>query len=225
MSKPISIFRRNSGVVIVAAALALAACGKNQAQQGAPEPVVSVLTVQPATVTVGTELSGRLKPIREAQVRARAAGIVQKRLFEEGSYVRAGQPLFQIDNAPYVAQLQTARASLATAQANLAKANADLARYRPLVEADAISKQEYDAAVAAQRLAQAQVQSAQAAVKTAQISVGYAHVTAPISGRIGKALVTEGALVGQSEVTQLALIQQTDTLYCPCLNNTRYMVI
>ena len=100
MSKPISIFRRNSGVVIVAAALALAACGKNQAQQGAPEPVVSVLTVQPATVTVGTELSGRLKPIREAQVRARAAGIVQKRLFEEGSYVRAGQPLFQRPASP-----------------------------------------------------------------------------------------------------------------------------
>ncbi|MCP2039665.1 membrane fusion protein (multidrug efflux system) [Neisseria sp. HSC-16F19] len=214
MNKPISSFRRRSAAVMVAAALALAACGgQDQAQQAPPEPVVSVLTVQPATVTVGTELSGRLKPIREAQVRARAAGIVQKRLFEEGSYVRAGQALFQIDNAPYVAQLQTARASVATAQAQLAKANADLARYRPLVEADAISKQEYDAAVAAQRLAQAQLQSAQAAVKTAQISVGYAHVTAPISGRIGKALVTEGALVGQGDATQLALIQQTDTLY------------
>lgn len=213
MNKRIPAFRRRSGVVILAAALALAACGKGQEQHAPPEPVVSVLTVQPSTVTVSTELSGRLKPIREAQVRARAAGIVQKRLFEEGSDVRAGQALFQIDNAPYVAQLQTARAALATARATLAKANADLARYRPLVEADAISKQEYDAAVAAQRLAQAQVQSAQAAVKTAQISVGYAHVTAPISGRIGKALVTEGALVGQGEATQLALIQQTDTLY------------
>lgn len=206
-------FRRHSGMVILVAALALTACGKGEKQQAPPEPVVSVLTVRPSTVTVSTTLSGRLKPIREAQVRARAAGIVQKRLFEEGSQVRAGQALFQIDNAPYVAQLQTARASLATAQATLAKANADLARYRPLVEADAISKQEYDAAVAAQRLAQAQVQSAQAAVKTAQISVGYAQVTAPISGRIGKALVTEGALVGQGEATQLALIQQSDTLY------------
>ena len=203
------------GALVLASSLALAACGKNdnQAAQQAPAPTVGVVVAEPTTVTVNTSLTGRLQPIREAQVRARAAGIVQKRLFEEGGYVRAGQPLFQIDNAPYVAALETARAALATAQATQAKADADVARYRPLVEVNAISKQEFDAAIAQQRLARAQVQSANAAVKTAQINVGYAYVTAPISGHIGKALVTEGALVGQGDVTQLALIQQTDTLY------------
>ncbi|WP_066567913.1 efflux RND transporter periplasmic adaptor subunit [Snodgrassella sp. CFCC 13594] len=201
--------------MVLASALALAAChGKDDtAGQQMPPPVVSVVTAQPTTVTVSTQLTGRLQPIREAQVRARAAGILQKRLFAEGGYVKAGQPLFQIDNAPYVAQLDTAKASLATAEANLAKADADVMRYRPLVAANAISKQEFDAAIAQQRLARAQVQSARASIKTAQINVGYAYVTAPISGRIGKALVTEGALVGQGDVTQLALIQQTDTLY------------
>ena len=205
------------GALVLASSLALAACGQknghNGAEQQAPAPMVGVVVAEPTTVTVNTSLTGRLQPIREAQVRARAAGIVQKRLFEEGGYVRAGQPLFQIDNAPYAAALETARAALATAQATQAKADADVARYRPLVEANAISKQEFDAAIAQQRLARAQVQSANAAVKTAQINVGYAYVTAPISGHIGKALVTEGALVGQGDVTQLALIQQTDTLY------------
>ena len=199
--------------IVLASALALAACGKGDKASAPPAPMVSVLTVHPETVTVDTELTGRLKPIRESQVRARVAGILLKRLFTEGTYVKEGQPLFQIDNAPYVASLQSARASLATAQANAAKADADIVRYRPLVAANAISKQEFDQAIAQQRLAHAQIDSAQAAIKSAQINVGYAYVRAPISGRIGKALVTEGALVGQNDVTQLALIQQTHTLY------------
>ncbi|OOX78969.1 efflux RND transporter periplasmic adaptor subunit [Snodgrassella alvi] len=199
--------------IVLASALALAACGKGDKAPAPPAPMVSVLTVHPETVTVDTELTGRLKPIRESQVRARVAGILLKRLFTEGTYVKEGQPLFQIDNAPYVASLQSARASLATAQANAAKADADIVRYRPLVAANAISKQEFDQAIAQQRLAHAQIDSAQAAIKSAQINVGYAYVRAPISGRIGKALVTEGALVGQNDVTQLALIQQTHTLY------------
>ena len=196
----------------MAAAVVLTACGQEAAKE-APAPVVGVMTAEPTTVTLNTELSGRLQPIREALVVARATGVVQKRLFTEGSYVQEGQALFQVDNAPYVADLETARASLATAQANLAKANADVARYAPLVQANAISKQEYDAAIAQQRLSRAQVQSANAAITNAKINVGYAHVTAPISGRIGKAMVTEGALVSQTAGTQLALIQQTDTLY------------
>lgn len=199
--------------IVLASALAMAACGKKQEGHAQQPPMVSVMTVNPTTVTVDSELTGRLKPIRESQVRARVAGVLLKRLFVEGSYVREGQPLFQIDNAPYVASLQSAQASLATARANAAKADADVMRYRPLVAADAISKQEFDQAIAQQRLAHAQIQSAQAAIKSAQINVGYAYVRAPISGRIGKALVTEGALVGQNEVTQLALIQQTHTLY------------
>lgn len=200
-------------VIVLASALALAACGKKDNGPAPQAPMVSVLTVQPQTVTVDTELTGRLKPIRESEVRARVAGILLKRLFTEGTYVKEGQPLFQIDNAPYLASLQSARASLATAQANAVKADADVVRYRPLVAANAISKQEFDQAIAQQRLAHAQIESAQAAIKTAQINVGYAYVRAPISGRIGKALVTEGALVGQGDVTQLALIQQTHTLY------------
>lgn len=199
--------------IVLASALAMTACGKKQDGHAQQPPMVSVMTVKPTTVTVESELTGRLKPIRESQVRARVAGVLMKRLFVEGSYVKEGQPLFQIDNAPYVAALQSAQASLATARANAAKADADVMRYRPLVAADAISKQEFDQAIAQQRLAHAQIQSAQAAIKSAQINVGYAYVRAPISGRIGKALVTEGALVGQNEVTQLALIQQTHTLY------------
>ena len=207
-----------SGVLALAAvaAFGLSACNKNVNQAGAqqpPAPMVSVLTVEPTSVTLDSQLTGRLQPIREALVIAQATGVVKKRLFTEGSEVKAGQSLFQIDNAPYLANLETARASLATAQANLAKASADVTRYRPLVQANAISKQEFDAAIAQERLARAQIQSANAAIRSAQINVGYASVLAPISGRIGKALVTEGALVSQAGGTQLALIQQTDTLY------------
>src|SRR5205823_8897840 len=150
---------------------------------------------------------------RVAQVRARAAGILQKRLFNEGSDVRAGQPLFQIDAAPLAAALQSAHASLARAEANLGQASAQAERFKPLVEANAISKQEYVNALAAQKQAQADVAAGQAAVKTAQINLGYATVTAPIGGRIGRALVTEGALVGQGEATQLAVVQQINPMY------------
>ena len=215
-NKPSSHRFKTSLLALIVSAT-LAACGggddKAAAGKAPPPPTVSVLTVQPTNVEIANELPGRLEASREAEVRARAAGIVLKRLFTEGSYVKAGQPLFQIDNAPYVANLETAKAQLATAEANLAKANADVARYAPLVSEGAVSKQEFDAAIAQQRLGRAQVQSAKAAIKTAQINVGYAYVTAPISGHIGKALVTEGALVGQGDVTKLAVIQQTSSLY------------
>jgi membrane fusion protein (multidrug efflux system) len=148
-----------------------------------------------------------------AQVRARAAGIVQQRLFREGSDVRAGQPLFRIDAAPYAAASASAQAVLARAQANLVQATGLAERYAPLVEANAVSKQEYTNAVAAQKQAEAEVAAARAAVQTAQINLGYASVTAPISGRIGRALVTEGALVGQGEATPLAVIQQIHPMY------------
>ena len=148
-----------------------------------------------------------------AQVRARAAGILQERLFREGSDVKAGQPLFRIDPAPYAAAAASAEASLARAQANAAQAKALAERYKPLVEANAVSKQEYANAVAAQKTAEADVAVGRAAVQTAQINLGYATVTAPISGRIGRALVTEGALVGQGEATQLAVIQQINPMY------------
>ena len=178
-----------------------------------PPPEVGVVTVQPQDIGLVTELPGRLEASRVAQVRARAAGIVQERLFREGSEVRAGQLLFRIDASPYQAQAASAQATLARAQANLGQARALAERYRPLVEASAVSKQEYANAVASQKAAEAEVAAAEAAVRTAQINLNYASVTAPISGRIGRSLVTEGALVGQGEPTPLATIQQIHPMY------------
>ena len=200
------------------AVLALAACGpkagSGPAGGGAPPPAtVGVITVTPQTVTLTSEHPGRLEASRVAQVRARAAGIVEQRLFKEGSDVRAGQALFRIDAAPYRATLASAQATLARAQANLAQASAQAERFKPLLAANAVSKQDYVNAVAAQKSAEADVASARAAIQTAQINLGYASVTAPISGRIGRALVTEGALVGQGEATPLAVVQQINPIY------------
>jgi membrane fusion protein (multidrug efflux system) len=208
-------------IALACIAALLAACGnKDQAAGpgggaggGMPPPEVGVVVATPHEVGLQTELPGRLEASRVAQVRARAAGILQKRLFREGSDVRAGQPLFQIDPAPYRAAAQSAQASLARAQANLSQTTAQAERYKPLMEANAISKQDYVNAVAAQKAAQADVAAGQAAVQTAQINLGYANVTSPISGRIGRALVTEGALVGQGEATQLATVQQINPMY------------
>ncbi|MEO7336351.1 MAG: efflux RND transporter periplasmic adaptor subunit [Caldimonas sp.] len=203
----------------------LAACGQKEgppaaagagsgAAAGAPPPAeVGVIKVAPQSIGLSTELPGRLEASRVAQVRARAAGILLKRLFTEGSTVKAGQKLFQIDASPYQATLSSSQATLARAQANLTQAAAQAQRYKPLLDANAISKQEYINAVAAQKQAEADVAAGRAAVQTGQINLGYATVTAPISGRIGRALVTEGALVGQGEATPLALIQQIDPMY------------
>ena len=202
---------------VVAAAL-LVACGKPDVQTSAPPakmpPVeVGVVIATPQDVGLVTELPGRVEASRIAQVRARVAGILQQRLFTEGSEVKAGQVLYRIDSAPYAAASDSAKASLAKAQANLAQATAQVERYRPLVSANAISKQDFANAEAAQKQAQADVAVARAAVRTADINVGYARVTSPISGRIGRTLVTEGALVGQGEATPLAVVQQIDPVY------------
>ena len=202
-------------------ALSLAACGEKKEAGGAgapgsaapPPPEVGVITAQPESVGLTTELPGRLEASRVAQVRARATGIVTKRVFTEGSDVRAGQVLYRVDAGPYDAARQSAQAQLAQAQATLANASGVVTRYRPLVAANAVSKQEFDAAVAAEKAAQAQVAAARAALRTADINLGYATVTAPISGRIGRSLVTEGALVSAAESTQLATIQQINPLY------------
>lgn len=178
-----------------------------------PPTEVSVVTVAPQQIAITNELPGRLEAYRVAQVRARVAGIVQKRVFKEGSDVKEGQVLFKIDPAQFKASYDSAQATLARAQANLTQATLKAQRYKPLVEVNAVSKQEYDDAVAAQKQAEADVASGKAAVQTAGLSLGYATVTSPISGRIGRALVTEGALVGQSDVTQLALVQQLDPIY------------
>ena len=219
---PVASWCRGRLPWLLASMLALlAACGQKEgAPAGAPSggtapppPQVGVVVVRPHPVGLTTELPGRLEASRVAQVRARAAGIVQKRLFREGSDVKAGQRLFLIDPSPYEATLASAQAALARAQANLSQASAQAERYKPLLEANAISKQEYINAVAAEKQAAADVAAARAAVQTGRINLGYATVTAPISGRIGRAFVTEGALVGQGVATPLAVVQQIDPVY------------
>jgi membrane fusion protein (multidrug efflux system) len=180
---------------------------------GMPPTEVGVVTVTPGDVGLTSELPGRLEASRVAQVRAQATGILQKRLFREGSDVKAKQALFAIDASPYQATFESAQAGLAKAEANLMQASAQANRYKPLVEAKAISQQEYVNAQAAQKQAEADVAIGKAAVQTARINLNYATVTAPIAGRIGRALVTEGALVSQVEATQLAVIQQIDPMY------------
>ena len=213
------IVRARRCLLIAAVGLGVAACGKGSstpapsAAPAAPPAQVGVVTVSPGDVGLITELPGRLEASRVAQVRARAAGILKKRLFREGSDVKAGQALFTIDSAPYAAAVASARAGQARAEAHVAQATSLVDRYKPLVEANAISKQDYANAVAAQKQAQADVAVGKANVQTASINLGYAAVTAPISGRIGRALVTEGALVGQGEATQLAVIQQVNPLF------------
>jgi membrane fusion protein (multidrug efflux system) len=174
---------------------------------------VGVVTVSTADVGLVTELPGRLEASRVAQVRARAAGILQRRLFTEGSSVKAGQVLFEIDDAPYRAALDSATASVAKAEANLLQASALAKRYEPLAAAKAVSQQELVAAQAAQKQAEADVAVTKAAAQTARINLNYASVTAPIAGSIGRALVTEGALVGQGEATPLAVVQQINPMY------------
>ncbi len=204
----------------LALAALLGACGAKDGAPGAgagpggmPPATVGVITVAPQAVALQTELPGRVSPLRVAQVRARVSGVVLKRLFREGSEVKAGQLLYQIDAAPYKAAFESAQASVAKAQASLAQASAQAERYLPLFEAKAVSQQEYTALVTAQKQAEADLAGAKAALQSARINLDYTGVTAPISGRIGQSLVTEGALVSQAEATQLALIQQTGTVY------------
>lgn len=196
---------------------ALAGCAKtssDEPRQGdKPPQQVSVVTVAPQRIALTTELPGRLEASRVAEVRARIPGIVLKRTFREGSDVKAGQVLFRIDSGPLQAAYASAQAAVARAEATRLQADLKVARYKPLVEVNAISKQEYDDAIAAQSQAAAELASARAARQTARLNLGYATVTAPISGRVGRAQVTEGALVGQGEATLLATVQQIDPIY------------
>lgn len=196
-----------------AAALGLTACKKPQEQAAPPPPEVGVIEAQPQTLPLQRELVGRLSPFRSADVRARVSGVLLKRLYEEGSSVKEGQPLFQIDPAPLQASLASAEAALAAARANHTNARTTAERARTLAPQKYVSRSDLDNAEAAERSGAAAVQQAQAAVTSARISLGYARVTAPISGLAGKQQVTEGALVGQGEATLLTTIDQIDPLY------------
>ncbi|WP_319002190.1 efflux RND transporter periplasmic adaptor subunit [Pseudomonas chlororaphis] len=197
------------------ALMGMAGCGNGEqpgAQQSAPRQV-ETLTVLPETLALSSELPGRIEPVRVAEVRARVAGIVIQRHFEEGADVKAGDLLFQIDPAPLKAALSRAQGELARIEAQQSETQARLKRYEQLAKVEAVSQQDLDTARSALQSSQAARQSARADVETARLNLGYATVRAPISGRIGRALVTEGALVGQGEVTLMARIQQLDPIY------------
>ncbi|TXH14853.1 MAG: efflux RND transporter periplasmic adaptor subunit [Gammaproteobacteria bacterium] len=196
----------------------LSACSKEaspggQHQQQAGPAKVQVYAAQAKPVTLALEHPGRIAATRVAEVRARVAGIVLSRHFQEGSDVKAGQLLFRIDPAPMKAALSRAEGELARTDATLAEAKAVVERYTPLVKVEAVSQQEFDTAQAAYKSAQAARQAARADVETARLNLEYTTVKAPIAGRIGKAMVTEGALVGQGEATPLATIQQLHPIY------------
>lgn len=206
-------------MLVLVAGLAAAGCDSRQdeAQNGAgagqPPVQVEIVTAEGRPFAISTELPGRIEPLRVAEVRARIAGIVLSRNFEEGADVRAGQLLFQIDPAPFKVALSRAEGELAKAEASLFEAASLARRYEPLVKSGAVSPKDFDTAQAALKTAQATRQTARADVDTAKLNLDYATVRAPISGRIGRALVSEGVLVGQNEATALATIQQIDPVY------------
>ncbi len=196
-------------------ALAVFACApKKPAQQGPKgPPTVGVVTLQTQRVELSNELPGRTSAFETADVRPQINGVIQKRLFVEGSIVHKGQPLYQIDPAPYRAALDQAKAQLANADALVAAAKVKSERYADLVKINAVSRQDYDDALAAYRQAAAGVRQQRAAVETAAINLGYTRVIAPISGRIGRSAVTVGGLATTGQTTALATIQNFDPIY------------
>jgi membrane fusion protein (multidrug efflux system) len=204
-------------VATAALTLLLTACGKGGAKHGGPPgdftPQVTVVTLKSQPVTLTRELPGRTNAYLVAEVRPQVNGILKKRLFEEGAIVKAGQPLYEIDDAIYRAQLESAQAALAKAQATVAAARLTAERTQELIKIDAVSKQDNDNAVAAYGQAQADVAAGKAAVANATVNLNYAHLTAPITGRIGKSAVTVGALVTANQTSPMATIQQLDPIY------------
>lgn len=209
-------------ICLLLLAAALSACDKaSTAEEQAPLAKVRIETIETRPLSISSELSGRIAAPRIAEVRARVAGVVLQRTFREGTDVKQGDVLFRIDPAPFKADLDSALASLRKAEANAFQARLQEQRYAQLIEDKAISAQEYDNARANARQTAAEVAANQAAVQRARLNLGYATVTAPISGRVGRALVTEGALVGQNETTPLALIQQLDPIHADLTQSTR----
>jgi membrane fusion protein (multidrug efflux system) len=194
----------------------LTGCGKTQAAVVAPQgalPEVGVVVIQPQRISLTMELPGRTSPNLIAEVRPQVSGIIQRRIFTEGSDVKAGQVLYQIDPATYHAAYDSAKAALARAEASVATVRLKAQRYKDLVKIKAVSQQDYDDADAALKQSEADVASAKAAVETARINLAYTKVTAPISGRIGRSTVTAGALVTGNQTTALATIQQLGSMY------------
>jgi membrane fusion protein (multidrug efflux system) len=220
--------KRNNPVVratamAIVAALLLTACGKDQ-DGPPPPPEVSVITLKARPIKITDQLPGRTTAFRVAEVRPQVTGVVQKRLFAEGTEVKAGAQLFQIDAGSYRAALSSAEAALKRAEAQAVSSKLLAERYAPLIAANAVSKQENDEAIAASARAEADVASARAAVDAARINVVYTQVLSPISGQIGRTLVTEGALVTSGQQAPLATVQQLDPIYVDITQSSTEML-
>lgn len=213
--------RQRVHAVAVSFIFFLAACGDEpqSAPQGMKIPV-SVVQVQSSVAEITTELPGRVEAIKDAEIRARVTGIVEEINFRQGSDVEQGQLLFTIDSAPYQAARDQAAAQLQRAQADVQAAESLANRYSTLIKSNAVSRQEYDNAVAQAAQGRAAVAAAEALLQSAEIDLGYTRITSPISGRIGKSLVTEGALVSASAATLMASVQQLDHVYVDLTQST-----
>ncbi|MDR3534123.1 MAG: efflux RND transporter periplasmic adaptor subunit [Rhodopila sp.] len=202
---------------MAALVVSLGACNdEKKAPEGAaapPKPEVSVVTVKPQRMSMTTELPGRTSPFRVAEVRPQVNGVIKRRLFTEGAEVTANEQLYQIDPAPYEAALASAKAGLAKAQALLASGQATVNRYRTLAQANAVSHQDLDTAVAALRQTEADIASGQANVKTAEINLAYTRVLSPISGRASRSSITEGGLVTADQAASLVTVTQLNPIY------------
>jgi len=204
----------------------LVGCSKDASKgsQGRPMPAVSTVTLTPHKVTLTTELSGRTSAFRIAEIRPRVSGLIERRLFTEGSTVAEGQLLYQIDPAPFQAELDNAQAALSEAKAKLPTTQLRADRYKSLVSNSALSQQDYDDAASNLNQLKANIISLEARVQTARINLGYTKVTAPISGRIGRSSVTDGAIVTAYQTTALATIQQLDPVYVDVPQSTTAML-
>ncbi|HAM33633.1 MAG TPA: efflux transporter periplasmic adaptor subunit [Deltaproteobacteria bacterium] len=199
-------------------------CGNQQQSAPPAVPEVATMTVKPQQVVLTTELPGRTSAYRVAEIRPQVNGLIQKRLFTEGSHVSKGQALYQIDPAPFQAVLDNAKAAVAKAEANLHATRSRAERFKELLPEKAVSRQEYDDAAAALKQTEADIEYWKAMVQTARINLGYTRITAPVSGRIGKSNVTEGALVTAQQPAPLSIIQQLDSVYVDVPQSTAEML-
>jgi membrane fusion protein (multidrug efflux system) len=203
----------------------LAGCGNSPMASPSPQlPEVATITVEPERIVLTTELPGRTSPFLVAEIRPQVSGLIQKRLFEEGSDVKAGQVLYEIDPASFQAAFNNANAALGKAQAYLPSIRSRASRYEELLADKAVSQQDYDDAASALKQAEAEIEYWKASVETARIQLGYTHITAPISGRIGKSSVTTGAIVTAYQPVALATIQQLDPIYLDVPQSTSEML-
>ena len=214
MSSDRSFLRGLALMALAASVLALAACKGQQAAQPQGGPAeVTVVTLKPQAVTVTRELPGRTSAFQVAEVRPQVNGIIKQRLFEEGALVKAGQPLYQLDDAVYRAENNNAKAALAKAKAALYSAQLNAKRTSELARIDAVSKQDDETATAAWRQAEADVAAGQAQVESTGVTLAFARIVSPITGRIGKSAVTPGALVTANQAEPMARVQQMDPIF------------